>query len=120
MALEWLTVTVFGLVYLGMALGRWPGLAIDRTGVALIGAIILFLGGAADTRLVVASIDFRMLAILFALMVLAAQFAASGFFEWVAAAIARTRASPRRILAITLGVSAAFRRCSPTTWWSGP
>ena len=36
-----LSVTVFVLVYLGMALGRVPGLALDRTGVALLGLIVL-------------------------------------------------------------------------------
>ena len=36
-----LSVAVFILVYLGMALGRVPGLAIDRTGVALLGLIVL-------------------------------------------------------------------------------
>lgn len=108
MTSQWLAIAVFGAVYLGMMLGGWPGLAIDRTGVALIGAIVLFVGGAAGPKLLGHSIDFRMLAILFALMVLSAQFAASGFFEWAAGTIARTPASPRRILAITLGVSAAM------------
>ena len=32
-----LAVTVFILVYLGMALGRVPGLRLERTGVALLG-----------------------------------------------------------------------------------
>ena len=36
--------SVFACVYLGMALGRWPGLMLDRTGIALVGAIVLILG----------------------------------------------------------------------------
>ena len=36
-----LPVIVFFLVYLGMALGRVPGLALDRTGIALLGIIVL-------------------------------------------------------------------------------
>lgn len=35
------TVVIFALVYLGMALGRFPGLLLDRTGVALLGLIAL-------------------------------------------------------------------------------
>jgi hypothetical protein len=31
-------VLVFGFVYLGTAMGEIPGLALDRTGVALLGA----------------------------------------------------------------------------------
>ncbi len=35
---------VFGVVYLGMLLGEIPGLALDRTGVALLGALALAAG----------------------------------------------------------------------------
>jgi Na+/H+ antiporter NhaD/arsenite permease-like protein len=41
-AMQGLILAVFAVVYLGMALGRWPGLKLDRTGVALVGAIVLF------------------------------------------------------------------------------
>jgi len=37
---------VFALVYLGMILGGLPGLALDRTGIALLGALALVAGGA--------------------------------------------------------------------------
>jgi len=95
---EWLVMAVFGGVYLGMALGRWPGLAIDRTGVALIGAIILFVSGAVDARTVIESIDFPTVTVLFALMVISAQFAACGFFEWMGTRISRGRVSRRMLL----------------------
>jgi hypothetical protein len=36
-----LTIIIFIIVYLGMGLGRLPWLAIDRTGVALLGLIAL-------------------------------------------------------------------------------
>lgn len=38
---EIFVLLVFCGVYLGMALGRWPALALDRTGIALCGAIAL-------------------------------------------------------------------------------
>ena len=41
-----LVLAVFGLVYLGMILGELPGLALDRTGLALLGAIVLVALGA--------------------------------------------------------------------------
>jgi hypothetical protein len=34
-----LVLVVFAAVYLGRAIGRWPGLQVDRTGIALLGAI---------------------------------------------------------------------------------
>jgi hypothetical protein len=35
-----LVIAIFLSVYVGMALGRWPGLKVDRTGIALVGAIV--------------------------------------------------------------------------------
>ena len=83
-----LTLTVFVAVYVGMALGRFPGLRIDRTGIALLGAIALYLGGGISGDRVLTAIDFRTLIILFGLMLLSAQYAASGFYDWCAARIA--------------------------------
>ena len=66
---ELLVLVVFFSVYLGMALGRWPKLALDRTGIALCGAIVLLFfddrPGASAAR-----IDTGTLAVLFGLMVL--------------------------------------------------
>jgi Na+/H+ antiporter NhaD/arsenite permease-like protein len=36
-----LATVMFALTYVGMALGRVPGLKIDRSGIALIAAVIL-------------------------------------------------------------------------------
>src|SRR5690606_20221511 len=56
--------TVFALVYLGMLLGRLPGLALDRTGVALLGAIVLVAGGALSLDEAWLAIDVPTLALL--------------------------------------------------------
>ncbi len=93
-------LVVFTIVYLGMAIGRLPGLLVDRTGVALLGAIGLVLAGAMDGPAVLAAIDFPTLIVLFGLMVLSAQFAACGFYAWCAARIAATPASPLALLAL--------------------
>jgi Na+/H+ antiporter NhaD/arsenite permease-like protein len=99
------TVVVFGLVYAGMALGRWPGLAMDRTGVALFGAILLFALGALPAPQALESIDFPTLGILFALMVLSAQVAASGFFERCVRVVAASPMPPDRLLLATVLLS---------------
>jgi Na+/H+ antiporter NhaD/arsenite permease-like protein len=101
---EILVLAVFCGVYLGMALGRWPALALDRTGIALCGAIaLLFLDE--TTGASAAGIDTGTLAVLFGLMVLSAQFAASGLYEWCAARLAAAAASPAAILALTVAVT---------------
>ena len=43
-------LAVFTATYAGMALGRFPGLRIDRTGIALVAAILLLAGGALQRR----------------------------------------------------------------------
>jgi Na+/H+ antiporter NhaD/arsenite permease-like protein len=100
-----LVLLVFVAVYLGMALGRWPGLKVDRTGIALLGAIVLYGIGAVDGASALAAIDFPTLIILFGLMILSAQFAACGFYDWCSARIATGAASPATLLAATVAAA---------------
>jgi Na+/H+ antiporter NhaD/arsenite permease-like protein len=95
-----IVLVVFGVVYLGMAVGRLPGLLVDRTGVAVLGAIGLVLVGAMDGPAVLQAIDFPTLIVLFGLMVLSAQYAACGFYTWCAARLAATPVPPLALLAL--------------------
>jgi len=116
---DWLVIGVFVIVYLGMALGRWPGLAIDRTGVAVIGAIVLLVSGAVDGHGAIRFIDFPTIAVLFALMVISAQFAASGFFDWLGQRVARGEADRKRLLfhvVLTGGVLASLLTNDVVVW----
>lgn len=103
-----LVVTVFVAVYVGMALGRWPGLRIDRTGIAMLGGIVLFASGVVGGAAALAAIDLPTLIVLFGLMILSAQFAACGFYDWCSARIAATDAAPAAILALTVAVAGAL------------
>jgi len=40
-----LTLAIFAASYVGLGLGRLPGLRVDRTGVAIIGAAVMVVGG---------------------------------------------------------------------------
>jgi Na+/H+ antiporter NhaD/arsenite permease-like protein len=100
-----LVVVVFAAVYLGMAIGRWPGLKVDRTGIALLGAIVLYGSGALHGAAVLAAIDFPTLVVLFGLMILSAQFAACGFYDWCSARIATAALPPAALLGITVAAA---------------
>jgi Na+/H+ antiporter NhaD/arsenite permease-like protein len=100
-----LVLAVFLAVYIGMALGRWPGLRIDRTGIAILGAVVLYAAGAIDGPQALQAIDFPTLIVLFGLMMLSAQYAACGFYDWCSARIAATLASPTTILGLTVLVA---------------
>ncbi len=95
---------VFVLVYLGMAVGRVPGLRVGRTAMALSGAALLLLIGALPQGLA-ASVDWPTLTLLFALMLIGAHFAESGAFAAVAAWLSRLRISSTMLLALVVGVT---------------
>lgn len=99
------TVIVFVLVYLGMALGRIPGLAIDRTGVALLGLIALLATGEMSLDEAGAAIDVPTIALLFALMIISAQFEMSGFYALVAEKLTHAARSPKLLLGIIIVVT---------------
>ncbi len=99
------TLVVFVAVYIGMALGRWPGLRLDRTGIALVGAIALYVGGAVPAPAVLAAIDFSTLLILFGLMILSAQFAEAGFYHHAASRFASSRCAGPLLLGLVIAVA---------------
>src|SRR5260221_11004013 len=74
-------IIVFVLTYIGMAAGRLPWLQVDRTGIALLGVILLLATEALTLDDVGGNIDMPTLVLLFALMIISAQFAAAGFFD---------------------------------------
>lgn len=99
-----LVVSVFALVYLGMAAGRVPGLRLDRVGIAMIGAVALVVFAAVSPQQALAAVDFPTLFVLFGLMILSAQFAGAGFYDWCSLRLAGSAASPLRLLALTVAV----------------
>jgi Na+/H+ antiporter NhaD/arsenite permease-like protein len=103
-----LIVAVFILTYLGMAAGRVPGLKIDRTGIALLGLVVLLGAGAIKVEDIGRAVDAPTLLLLFALMIISAQFGAAGFYDWCSARITAANGSPRMLLAITVMVAGAL------------
>jgi Na+/H+ antiporter NhaD/arsenite permease-like protein len=102
---------LFALTYVGMALGRVPGSRVDRTGIAMIAAVVLVAAGAVPGGEIAAAIHFPTLLLLAGLMILSARVGAAGFYDAAAAWIARQAGRPRRLLALTIaigGVLSAF------------
>jgi Na+/H+ antiporter NhaD/arsenite permease-like protein len=97
-------VAVFVFVYLGMLLGEIPGLALDRTGVALLGALALVASERVSPAAAWQAIDVPTIALLFGLMVVSAQFRLGGFYTWVTRRLAAARVSPPVLLALLVVV----------------
>ena len=99
-------VTIFCLAYFGIALGKIPGLVIDRVGVALLGAIGMVVFGVVTPESAVKSIDLPTILLLYSLMIISAQLRLGGFYTWIALKIVPFYARPRLFLLVTMLVSA--------------
>ncbi|HEY2714201.1 MAG TPA: SLC13 family permease [Chthoniobacterales bacterium] len=103
-------LVIFALTYLGIALGHVPGLKLNRTGIALLGAIAIIIFSRMSTTSVVGLINWPTILLLFGLFVISAQLRLSGFFGQVANAIAARLDKPARFLfelmLVTAGLSA--------------
>ncbi|MFH1060503.1 MAG: SLC13 family permease [Pseudomonadota bacterium] len=103
--MDLLVLAVFVMVYLGMILGRLPGLALDRTGLALLGAIALLAGGRLDLEQAWLALDLPTMALLFGLMVVSAQFRLGGFYSRLTARLAAAPLAPPALLALLVAAA---------------
>lgn len=108
MTLDTLVLAVFVVVYLGMLLGEIPGLALDRTGVALLGALVLVASERVSPEAAWRSVDVPTLSLLFGLMVVSAQLRLGGFYTWVTRRIVAAEASPGALLAFVVAAAGAL------------
>jgi len=104
--MEKAALIIFLITYAGVAVGGIPGLALDRTGLALLGAIAMVVCGVISPQHAVASIDIPTILLLYALMVVAAQFRLSGFYTRTAMLITRFLNNPKKFLGVLMAVSA--------------
>ena len=100
-----ISLIVFVLVYVGMGLGGVPGLALDRTGIALLGLIALIGTETMTLAEAASAVDAPTIALLFALMITSAQFEQSGFYGWVALRVTKAAQSPKSLLAAVIGAT---------------
>lgn len=103
-----LTLIIFLVTYFGVAIGGIPGLAIDRTGIALLGAIAMVVTGGLTTEQAVFAIDVPTILLLYALMVVSAQFRLGGFYTYVALKISEFVSQPTKFLGLMMAVSAVL------------
>src|SRR5688572_29993029 len=101
-------IAVFFVVYLGMILGGLPFLQLDRTGVALLGAIALVSIGALTLEEAWGAIHAPTLILLFAFMVMSAQLRLGGFYTWITWRLGALPLSPAGLLAALIAVIAAL------------
>ena len=92
------------LTYVGMAAGRIAWLRVDRTGIALLAVIALLASGETTLDDFGSDIDTPTIAFLFAMMIISAQFAESGFIDLCARTITESRRGTAALLALTVAI----------------
>ena len=105
------TGAIFIVTYAGVALGRIPGLRLDRAGIALTGAALMMAVGAITPAEAYRAIDLDTLALLLGMMIVVAHLKLSGFFRLVTGWALAHAHSPLILLAavaITTGALSAF------------
>jgi Na+/H+ antiporter NhaD/arsenite permease-like protein len=106
--METTVLLIFGVVYLGMILGGLPFLQLDRTGIALLGAIALIGAGALSLEEAWEAVHAPTLILLFAFMVVSAQLRMGGFYTWVTHKTGHLPLSPPKLLAALIAIVAAL------------
>jgi len=101
---------IFLASYLVFALGKFPGLKIDRPGAAIIGAVAMVAFRILPPRDALHYIDFSTIVLLFAMMLIVGNLHLVGFFEWNAELVLRHFKWSHLLPAVifTSGVLSAF------------
>lgn len=102
---HWGVVMVFGVVYLGMFLGGLPRLRLDRSGVALLGAIAVIALTGLPIEQAARAVDLPTIVLLFAFMVISAQMRLGGFYAQVTRRVGALPLSRAGLLAALIGVA---------------
>jgi len=100
-----ITLAIFAASYVGLGLGRLPGLRVDRTGVAIIGGTLMVLSGVLPWNDAVLAVDAHTLVLLFGMMIVAAYLRLSGFFSLVTLWTIRKARTPRSLLAAVIAAA---------------
>ncbi|WP_083670968.1 anion transporter [Singulisphaera sp. GP187] len=97
--------TIFGLTYFALALGKIPGLRIDRAGIALVGAASMLACGAITMPDAARAVDYETIVLLFGMMVMVAFLRLAGFFALATEQIVARFSGPFALLAVTIALS---------------
>jgi Na+/H+ antiporter NhaD/arsenite permease-like protein len=94
--------------YLALAVGRIPGLNIDRAGIALVGAGLMVVSGALPLEDAYKAVDLDTITLLLGMMIVVANLRLSGFFAAATAWVERHSHRPSILLGAVVATSGVF------------
>jgi Na+/H+ antiporter NhaD/arsenite permease-like protein len=101
-------VVIFVGSYLALAIGRIPGLSIDRAGIALVGASLMVASGALPLEEAYRAVDVDTITLLLGTMIVVASLRLSGFFAIATAWVAERARAPLILLCGVVATSGLF------------
>ncbi len=101
-------LAIFAATYLVLAIGRLPGLRVDRTGAAIIGAALMLAANVLTVHEAYLAIDYDTILLLFGMMLVVANLRLSGFFALVSAWVVDHAHRPMMLLSGIVLVSGVF------------
>jgi Na+/H+ antiporter NhaD/arsenite permease-like protein len=94
--------------YLALAIGRIPGLSIDRAGIALVGAGLTVASGALPLEDAYKAVDLDIITLLLGMMIVVASLRLSGFFAVANAWVGAHARRPLILLGVIVATSGVF------------
>src|ERR1700736_309403 len=94
--------------YLALAIGRIPGLSIDRAGIALVGAGLMVASGALPIEDAYKAVDLDTITLLLGMMIVVANLRLSGFFAIATTWVAEHASNPLVLLSAVTATSGVF------------
>jgi len=98
---------IFAASYLALAIGKVPGLSIDRVGVALVGAGLMVASGALSLEDAYKAIDLDTITLLLGMMIVVASLRLSGFFAIATTWVVEHARRPMILLCAVIRVCSA-------------
>ncbi len=105
---EYVTAVLAAITLVGVAIGRYPALKMNRATIAMVGATALVALGALSLEEAYAAIDWNTIVLLFGMMILNVNLRMAGFFQLVTSRVITFARTPRQLLALIIGVSGFF------------
>lgn len=103
-----LAAPLIAVTYLGVAVGEYPRLRMNRATIALVGAVAIVALGVMPLDVALDALDANTLILLFAMMIVNAHLRLAGFFDWVGALLVSRARSPKTLLACIVIASGAL------------
>jgi Na+/H+ antiporter NhaD/arsenite permease-like protein len=100
-----LALLVIVITIIGVAVGRYPWLHMNRATIALVGATVLISMGAIPLERAYAALDLDTLVLLFAMMIINVNLRLAGFFRLVGNRVIYWARSPRQLLGLIILVA---------------